>query len=191
MYGFIDESGTAGARTENGDYLIISLTLFTWEEQKKVRSTFMKLRQRLNLKKDYEFHYSRNKKVVRNAVFNEIKNFDFKFYTFAIKKDNVKRHASYANMAEKVVFLLKNAPDIKFVIVIDENPVLLKELNKFKKLYQAKNMNFSEGSSKTNNKLQLVDYVVGSHAKIIRQQKEPNFDLIKSKMAKIEIIEYK
>ena len=101
--------------------------------------------------------------------------------TFVVKKDGIKRHASYATLAEMVIEQLqKKKRSIK--VVIDTNPVLLKNLNKIKKVKTIKNMRFQQDNSAMVDCLQLVDYVVGAHSKIIRGQKESNFKKIQNKL---------
>lgn len=115
VYGFVDESGTAGAVSgdDENDFLVASVVLFASEqEMKSVRQKFLALRKELGLKLDYEFHYCHNSRRVHKYVFDVLGKMDFEFMTFAIKKDNVKRHASYANLAQMIVAALSDEKSI-------------------------------------------------------------------------------
>ncbi len=189
VYGYVDESGTAGVSGGKNEFLVVSLVLLSDDADKKVRSVFTELRQKLKLRPDYEFHYSKSKVEMRTKVFDAMRGVNFRFVTFAIKKDGVKSHASFANMADKIIQFVMEL-GYRTEIVIDENPVLYKELNKMKKKYALKNIRFIQCDSRKKDGLQLADHVVSGHARILKGQDEPNFQKIKSKIIKIEIVEY-
>lgn len=189
VYGYIDESGTAGVGSDRKEYLVLSLVLLDEVAKNSINVEFAKLRQKLKLRPDYEFHYSKSKVEMREEVFAVMRDIDFKFMTFAIKKDGVKSHASYANMAEKVITAVMEF-NCRVEIIIDENPVLYKELNKLKKQNSLKDVRFIQRDSKKEDGLQLVDHVVSGHARIIKGQDEPNFRKIKSKLVRAEVIEF-
>lgn len=191
LFGFVDESGTAGAQINKNDgYLILSLVIFRDEkEMKTVHEKYTELRRSLGRKDDYEFHYTHNKQKVRDMVFDVIRDIDFEFMTFVVKKDSVKTHASYVTLAKMLINRLqKENENIK--IIIDTNPVLLKNLNKIKKARIIKNMRFQQSDSAAVDCLQLVDYVVGAHGKIIKNESENNFNKIRKKLRLLQIYNY-
>ncbi|MBQ6149752.1 DUF3800 domain-containing protein [Candidatus Saccharibacteria bacterium] len=190
LFGFVDESGTAGAQINKDEYLTLSLVLFdNKEEVKSVYEKYNILRKEMGRKETYEFHYTHNKPATREKVFDILKDINFEFATFSIKKDKTKGHASYATLAVMMTdFLIKKNCATK--VLIDTNPVLLKELNKIKKAKKLKNMRFREGESVKIDCLQLVDYVVGAHSRLIRGQTEDNFKKIQKKLRLLQICNY-
>lgn len=190
LYGFIDESGTPGIQTNKDEYLTLSLVFFdNKDKMKEVHKKYVDLRKKSGRKETYEFHYTHNKRKTREAVFDIMKDIDFEFVTFVVKKDNIKGHASYATLAEMVTNqLAKNRRSVK--VLIDTNPVLLKELNKNKKAKELKFLRFQQGDSAKIDCLQLVDYVVGAHSRIIKGEKEDNFAKIQKKLRIVQIYNY-
>lgn len=193
LFGFVDESGTAGAQINKNDgYLILSLVIFRDEkEMKTVHEKYTELRRSLGRKDDYEFHYTHNKQKVRDMVFDVIRDIDFEFMTFVVKKDSVKTHASYVTLAKMLINRLQKENENENIkIIIDTNPVLLKNLNKIKKARIIKNMRFQQSDSAAVDCLQLVDYVVGAHGKIIKNESENNFNKIRKKLRLLQIYNY-
>ena len=190
LYGFVDESGTAGVQVGENEYLTLSLIIFdSVEDMKSVHKKYSDLRKKIGRSKTYEFHYTHNKPVTREKVFNTISGIDFEFATFSVKKDRTKGHASFATLAVMMVdFLIERNNVAK--ILIDTNPILLKELNKIKKAKKIQNLRFQESDSSEIDCLQLADYVVGAHSRIIRGQKEDNFKKIKKKLRLLQVYEY-
>lgn len=185
----MDESGSPGVALTKNDFLIASVVLFESEEEmKRVSKMFAALKEKLKLRSSYEFHYVHSVKRARQIVFEEIKTLNFVFMTFAIKKNSTKRYASYANLAKMLIEKLKNQYADEIKIILDANPVLYRELNKIKKNSKIKSIHFKEGDSAKDDRLQLVDYIVGCHGQIIRGGKEENFSKMKTKNICTEII---
>ena len=190
VYGFVDESGTAGAVNGSDNFLIATIVLFdTASEVNKISIDFDNLRQELQLRKTYEFHSSRNNDRIRKEVYKIISKLNFRFMTFAIEKDNLKKRGSYANLAKMIVDALKHDIGTKMEVVIDENPTFLRELNKAKKIYEYKNIYFSDGNSKNDNRIQLVDYLVDVHSKIIKgdRREKDNYNQVRKKLLRLVV----
>ena len=52
VYGYVDESGTAGVSGGKNEFLVVSLILLSDDADKKVCSVFTELRQKLKLRPD-------------------------------------------------------------------------------------------------------------------------------------------
>ena len=181
LFGFIDESGTAGVLRDGAEFLFLSLVIFDSElEMKTVRQKFSKTRLKLGVKQNYEFHYSRNKLRVRREIFSVMSGIEFRFITFRIKKGIIKKHSSYTDVAEAIIEVVRKTGS-RIRVILDMNPALYKELNKIKKRERLKNIFFEERNSKTNDRLQLVDYVVSGHARYLKIGKEEDFEKILNK----------
>jgi len=159
MIGYMDESGAPGIAKTTNDFLVVSLVIFeNHDTAEKCSVSIDRLRSRLKLPESYEFHFSRNSNRVRNAFIELITNFDFHTITVALLKNDFKRTASYARMAEYIVReIVQRCPEIS--ITIDSNPILQKELNReFKDC--GSRISVRALRSRSSNLIQLADYIV-------------------------------
>ena len=164
MIGYMDESGEPGVANYDNDYLVVSLVVFeNRESADKCSACIDRLRTRLNLPLNYEFKLSRNSNKVKNAFTALMVNLDFRTITVSIRKNDFKKTASYARIAEHIVGVIEsNCPDMH--ILQDKNPVLYKELESlFKK--SKSGISIKMANSHSNNLLQLADYITGLSAK--------------------------
>jgi hypothetical protein len=151
--------------------LVASLVLFEDEEAaEKCSAAIDRLRIRLGKTSTYEFHRSRNASVNQSAFFNLLPSLDFTFITVAIRKNNSRRHASYARLAESLVGVLKGKVD-NLRIKMDSNPTFYAELRKQLKLAELTNVKLKETKSHSDNLVQLADYVVNLSAKKVKNTK--------------------
>jgi hypothetical protein len=168
MYGFIDESGAPGVATNDNDFLVVSLILFADKEAVDKSSTAIdRLRKRLKLKDNYEFHRSHNIASSQDGFIKLIASLDFRFISISIKKNHLRNHASYPKMAD---LLAREIADrfTEIHIEMDSNPVFFAELKKALKARKIKQIKMRQVKSHTNNLIQLADYVVNLSAKRVK-----------------------
>jgi hypothetical protein len=165
MYGYLDESGVAGAARVDNDYFVVSLVLFPDKEAvDKCSAAIDRLRDRLGKDSTYEFHRSGNSSATKSGFAKLLPNLDFKFITIAIRKNNFKKHASYTRVAELLVREIADRfTEIK--IEMDSNPLLYSEIRKQLKAKKLRYIRVKQVKSHTNNLIQLADYVVNISAK--------------------------
>lgn len=167
-YGFIDESGAPGVAVNNNDFLVVSAVLF--DEQaamSKCNEAMKRLRAQLGLKKDYEFHCSKNTTFAQNGMFRLIERQKFRFITVSLKKTRKKKDASYAEVARLLVQELRKICD-ETVIVMDKNPTLCASMRKELRAAELK-FSLREVESKKNDLIQLTDYVVNLSARKVKE----------------------
>jgi len=160
MYGFLDESGAPGVANNTNDFLAVSAILFDSQETAiKCSGSVNRLRKRLKLPDNYEFHRSHNSVKTQTAVAQLLSSMDFKFITVAIKKNHSRSHATYPKLAK----LLLHEISIRFTeakFAMDANPVLFTELCRQARAAKLYKLKFKEVKSHKNNLIQMADYVV-------------------------------
>jgi len=159
MFGFMDESGSPGVANTEEDFLVASLVIFENREAvDKCSASIERLKKRLKLADNYEFHHSRNSNRVRDAFIDLINNLEFRIITISIKKSGWRTHASYQNLAMYLVReIVSRYQNMK--ILLDSNPILHKELEHHLKAAKS-NIVVKMVSSHSDNLVQLADYVV-------------------------------
>lgn len=164
-YGYIDESGAPGVAVNSNDFLVVSLVLFDSEDDvKECEDAMKRLRIRLGLKPSYEFHCSHNMKAAQDGMLRLLSRQKFRFITIAIKKNQIKKHASYSRMAQLLAREMRNyCEDAR--LRMDSNPVLFKAL---KKELHGLSVSLREVKSHTDDLIQLADYVVNLSAKMVK-----------------------
>jgi len=167
MFGFLDESGEPGVANNENDYLVVSLVIFeSREAADKCSASIDRLRKRLGLPDNYEFKISRNSNKVKKAFTALMVNLNFRTITVALRKNDFKKTASYARIAEYFTNeVIANFENIR--ILQDSNPVLNKELNIQLKKRRSK-ITIKMARSHSDNLLQLADYIVGLSAKKLK-----------------------
>jgi len=160
MYGYLDESGAPGVATNSNDFLVASVVLFDSEgAAKKCSESVDRLRKRLRLKSDYEFHRSHNSTKTQDAVIQLLSGLDFKFITIAIKKNHARTHASYPKLAKLLLREISTSfMDVK--IEMDANPSLYAELRRQTRAAKLYKIKFREVKSHKHNLIQVTDYIV-------------------------------
>jgi hypothetical protein len=165
MYGFLDESGAPGAATRPNDFLVISLVVFPDKDSvAKCSATVDRLRVRLNLPDDYEFHFSRNPNRVKNGFVTLLSSLGFDFIAIAIRKTDSYKFASADYLAQLLLDEIV-VHNMRISILMDSNPILRARLKKHIKNRKLQDIHIKSAKSHTNNLLQLADYVVGICAK--------------------------
>jgi len=184
MLGFMDESGSPGVANSEEDFLVASLVIFeSREAADKCSASIERLRKRLKLADNYEFHHSRNSNRVRDAFVELIHNFEFRIITISIKKSGWRSHASYQNLAMYLVReIVARYETMK--ILLDSNPILYKELEHQFKVAKS-NISAKMVSSQSDNLVQLADYVVAltsrklkGSAKAIKQYRHKKANIL-------------
>jgi len=167
MFGYMDESGEPGVANNDNDYLVVSLVVFESREvADKCSASIDRLRVRLNLPDNYEFKFSRNSNKVKNAFTALMVNLNFRTITVAIRKNDFKKTASYARLAEYITDEVESScPGIR--ILQDKNPILHKELNTLFKKSRV-GLSIKMAHSHSDNLLQLADYITGLSAKKVK-----------------------
>jgi hypothetical protein len=169
MYGYLDESGSQGVANYIDDYLVVSLVLFTDKATAdKCSATIDRLRAQLGVTDNYEFHRSSNSSAIQAGFLKLIPHLDFKFITIAIRKNHLKKHASYAHIAKLLAQeIAERFTELK--IEMDSNPLLYTELRKQLKLAKLNYIRVKQVKSHTNNLIQLADYVVNISSKKVKR----------------------
>jgi Protein of unknown function (DUF3800) len=209
MIVFVDESGDAGLKVESGSspHFVVTLVVFNDnEEAARVDEHIAVIRQKVNLHKDFEFHFTKLSKNLRQHFLSEINLFDFKYFSFVIHKNNfdeslIKNSREFYKFAFKAACLtakecLENAT---FVIDGQSSKEFRQDFEKHLKvglntdeIRRMKKMKMQD--SHKNNLLQLADMICGSVAAFYRNDKyktDTYYRLIKLREEKVEIFEKK
>lgn len=177
MLVFVDESGDSGRKILNGSslyFVVAAVTFEDFDEANACDQRIDRLRDELNLAPNYEFHFSKNSKKVRQAFLNAVSPYPFFYHVFALNKDPQKlwgpgfdNKSSLYKYAVGVTFENAKAWLDNAIVVIDQsgNKQFQGELAR----YLRKRIKDSEGKrlikkvkqqrSQGNNLLQLADYV--------------------------------
>ena len=204
MIVFVDESGDAGLKVESGSstHFIFTLILFTdRDEANKIDNHIENIRQQLNLRKDFEFHFNKLSKNYREHFLNEVCNFNFKYFSFVINKQDVLESCfetaeSFYLYACKESFLVAKDYLSKAVVVIDgrgsrksrhylstylKNNLNEKEIEKFR----LKKVRLED--SHKNNLLQLADMVCGAVSRLYKHGEKNYHRIIRKREEIVEI----
>lgn len=190
MYGYMDESGAPGVASYYNDYLLVSLVVFDSEEARnKSILAIERLREKLHLPEDYEFHCNSNSTRPQTEFIKLLSSMDFHFITVSIRKNDFRKTASYARISALIVDEIeKRFPKIK--IEMDKNPTLHAELRKKIKERKLKDLKIRERNSRHSRLVQIADYVVSISAKRVKntpKSKELYKNISKKVLAFIEI----
>lgn len=184
MLVLIDESGDSGLKLIEGSskYFVVSLVVFEDNEEAIACDQRIELLKReLRWDSNSEFHYKYNSNKVREVFFRAVSQYNFFYYSISINKDpkkltgdGFKFKSSFYKYACSLVFENAKEKLIDSTVIIDKNGNrdFRTELDRYLK----KKMNSSEAKrikkvkqedSKTNNLLQLADYICGvTHANL-------------------------
>jgi hypothetical protein len=178
MLVFLDESGDAGRKPGHGSshFFVVSLVTFTDPEVAAACDERINLlRRELSLPKNFEFHFYRNSHKQRLAFLDAVAPYEFFSHAFALNKDPAKLYGAgyhfkgplYKNVCGMV---FENArpylEDAKVTIDKSGDRAFRNQLAS----YLRKRINVGQSrhirklrmeDSRTNNLLQLADYVAG------------------------------
>ena len=203
MLVFIDESGDSGLKIDNGSsrYFVVSLVVFEEEEEAiNCDKRIELLKSELGFSKTTEFHFSSNSDKVKMAFIDAIMPYNFFYYSIIINKDprklfgdGFKNKESFYKYTCGLIF--ENAKDKlnNAIVIIDEsgsNGFKTSLQNYLKTKINKKDCNniikkVKMENSKSNNLLQIADYVSGIIAKSI--SKKNNKINFRDKIKKREI----
>jgi hypothetical protein len=178
MLVFLDESGDTGRKIGKGssDYFIVSLVIF--EDNGEALSCDQRiglLRKELKYPENYEFHFADNSKRVRELFLQSVAPYHFTVFSVAINKDPTKLYGagfdvkeSFYKYACNMVFTNAKPYLDHATVIIDKSgsPTFISNLRKYlrDRMNDEKRVHIKKikvQDSKTNNLIQLVDYVCG------------------------------
>jgi hypothetical protein len=186
MLVFIDESGDAGLKIDEGSSSHFVVTLVVFEDKAeafKVDEHFIELRKQLKLHKEFEFHFTKLSDKLRKHFLNEVSQFEFKYFSFIIHKkifdENLIKHGrEFYKFAFKEACLLAKDFLADSTLIIDgqSSREFRQEFEKHLKSnlntdnhWRIKKMKMQD--SHKNNLLQLADMVCGAVASAFRDDK--------------------
>ena len=89
MLVFVDESGDPGLKLGQGSSKYFIVTAVIFEELDEAQAIDLRiglLRRELNLSQDYEFHFSKNKAIIRETFLKAVGKYDFFYFSIVINK---------------------------------------------------------------------------------------------------------
>lgn len=178
MLVFLDESGDTGRKIGQGssDYFIISLVLFEDnEEAQSCDQRITLLRKELRYPENYEFHFAENSKRVRELFLQATSPYQFTVFSVAINKDPAKLYGtgfdikeSFYKYACNLVFTNAKPYLDRATVIIDKSgsPTFISSLRGYlrDRMNDEKRIHIKKikvQDSRTNNLIQLVDYMCG------------------------------
>lgn len=189
MLAFLDESGDTGRKTNKGSsgYFVVSLVIFLDNDEALACDQRIELlKTELNLPANYEFHFSRNTKRVKQAFLDAVNRYAFSVITVAINKDPKKLYGEGFNVKSSFYkfacqMVLTNAlPYLdQATLIIDKSGSAT--FQGALKRYIRKTLNDPSRSkikkikaqeSDKNNLLQLVDYCVSISNRRMQNKKD-------------------
>lgn len=177
MLVFIDESGDTGRKLNKGSSKFFVISMIVFDDNKIVElcdKEIDKLRKDLNLKLKYEFHFSNNSDKVKLKFLEIINKYQFMYFSVVIDKDPKKlwgpgfkdKESFYKYSCSMVITnAMQYLSDAIVILDRSGNPVFRNRLAKY--LNQKINFNkkiikkIKQQNSKSNNLLQLADYITG------------------------------
>ena len=178
MLAFLDESGDPGRKIGSGSSPFFTVAVVTFESADEAAACDIRidqLRDEFGLARSYEFHFHSNAKSVRRAFLNAVAPFDFGYHAFSLNKDPKKLHGpgfDFKGPLYKYVcrLVFENAlPHLHdAILVIDKSGD--RQFRNQLAAYLRKHINQGDArairkvkmeQSKTNNLIQLADYVAG------------------------------
>jgi Protein of unknown function (DUF3800) len=205
MIVFVDESGDAGLKVERGSsphFVVTLIVFFDNDEANKVDEHITEIKYRLNLHKEFEFHFTKLSKKLRQLFLSEIKSFDFKYFSFVIYKNTIneiliKNSRTFYKLAFKEACLVAKEHLVNATFVVDgqSSKEFRQDFEKYLKLAlntddikRIKKLKMQD--SHKNNLLQLADMVCGAVAGFYRNDKfktDIYYKLINLREEKVEL----
>ncbi len=178
MLVFIDESGDTGRKINKGSsrYFVISLVIFEDnQEAEKCDQRISLLRHELNRPSTFEFHFQNNSKKIRLNFLEAVSRYNFSYFAVIIDKDPQKLYGpgfddkdSFYKYACNMVFTNARPYLNQAIVVLDKSGSagfrlgLRRYLNKKGQDNQLNLIKtLKQQDSRSNNLLQLADYVSG------------------------------
>lgn len=189
MLAFVDETGDTGLKTSKGSSLYFTVALVLFEEHTEAESCDQRinlLRTELNLPSTYEFHFQSNSDRIRRKFLEATAPYNFRYLGFSLNKSSpnlwgpgFQVKSSLYKFTCGTVFENSKPYLSETVVVIDAcgSDTFQYELAKYLKrkvtdpnhrLIKKVKMQ----SSKSNNLLQLVDYVAGVINRKVQNKKD-------------------
>jgi hypothetical protein len=204
MLVFIDESGDAGLKLEEGSSTHFIFTLILFEDKEEANRTdehINIIRQQLSLRNDFEFHFNKLSNKFREHFLNEVCNFEFKYFSFVIDKKDVlaecfeTAESFYLYACKESVLVAKDYLN-QTVVVIDGRGS--RKSKQYLATYLKNNLNEKESEifrlkkvkledSHKNNLLQLADMICGAVARFHKHGEKNYYQIIKKREEKVEI----
>ncbi len=178
MLAFIDESGDPGRKIDRGSSAFFTVAMVTFEEKEVAAACDERinlLRFELGLRKDYEFHFYSNSRKVRLAFLEAVLPYEFFYHAFALNKDPARLYGQGFNFKGPLYkyvcgLVFENAKPYlaDATVVIDKsgdrefrNQLAAYLRRKMKETGTNPIHKIKMEESRTNNLLQLADYVAG------------------------------
>lgn len=200
MLVFIDESGDSGLKLQEGSspYFVISLVVFEDHDEAIACDQRIELLKReLGWPATEEFHFKRNSDAVRKTFIKAVVPYDFFYYAIVLNKkelwgDGFKDKRSFYKYACSLVFENAEEKLDQAIVLIDESGSL--DFRRQLEKYLKEKMNTSTKKikklkmqqSKSNNLLQLADYIAGAVNRYVLSKRK-NADLYHKMIAHREI----
>jgi len=199
---FIDESGDPGLKIDKGSSRYFTVSLVIFEENEEALACDQKielLKRELGWSPDSEFHFKNNSDKAREAFLRAVLPYNFFYYGIVINKDldklwgdGFKDKKSFYKYTCSLVFENAKEKLDNATIVIDKSgdldfrrqleKYLKSKMNSAKKAIKKVKME----RSKSNNLLQLADYVAGAINRSV-SDKRKNHDKYRKIIARREI----
>ena len=189
---FIDESGDAGMKLEQGSSRYFTIALVVFEENDEAIACDQRielLKRELGWKSDSEFHFKNNSDRVRRVFLEAVARYNFFYYGIVLNKDPKKLWGSgfrdkqsFYKYACGLVFENAKPKLLEATVVIDASGSLdfKNQLTKYlrrklneqskSKLRVVRTVKMQRSSS--NNLLQLADYIAGVISRSIVNKKK-------------------
>lgn len=182
MLVFIDESGDAGLKLGQGSSPYFVVTLVVFEENEGALAAdqrITQLRTELGFRPDYEFHFNKMNRDLREAFLGAVAGQDFFYFSIVINKQNLrgpgfKFKESFYKYACSLVFENAKAHLDQATVVIDGSGS--REFRRQLGAYLRRRVNPKAGESRfirsvkvqeshSNNLIQMADVVCGAVAR--------------------------
>jgi hypothetical protein len=186
MLVFIDESGDSGLKIDRGSSHYFTVGLVVFEDREDALACDQRislLKNELGLPISYEFHFKRNSDKVRRAFLQAVAPYNFFYYGIVINKnpkklwgDGFRNKESFYKYACGLVFENAKEKLNKATVVIDESGSLdfKRRLAKYLRRRTDKGAikKVKMQRSKSNNLLQLADYVASAINRSIQSKRK-------------------
>ena len=201
---FLDEAGDTGFKFDkkSSKYFVISLVIFNdYQEANNCDNAISDLRKKICKPENWEFHFAHNSMRMRRIFLNEIKRFNFTYFSVIInKRELIEQNADFDktlffNFTCAKVFEMADAHIIDAKVVMDKNSnreflnVLSGFLkNKLNSIEKKKIRKIKMQDSHKNNLLQLADYIAEISNRLYTNKKEAEefWQLIRAKEIKMK-----
>ena len=188
MLVFVDESGDSGWKIKQGSSRFFSVALVVFEENEDAIACDQRiqlLKKEIGWRSSEEFHFKRNSDRIRRSFLQAVAPYNFFYYGVVIDKErggfleeNFKNKKSFYEYVCGLVFEVTKEKLNNAIVVIDESggedfrcrlaKYLRRKINQKGKMIKRVKMQ----RSKSNNLIQLADYIAGIINRTITHQKK-------------------